>query len=113
MSDVTIAQLEIRREELRKLSEASEAHDRLVKNKDFRRIILEGFMVDDCSRYAQESADPLLEPSQRADALAMAQAAGHLKRYLQINRAMSRKASMDISSIDEAIEEMRAEGADE
>lgn len=112
MSEVTIAQLEARREELHKLSEASEAHDRLTNNKDFRKIILDGFMVEDCARYAQESCDPLLAPEQRADALALAQAAGHLKRYLQINRAMSRRALMDIEGIDQAIEEMRAEGAE-
>lgn len=113
MSDVTIAQLEIRRDELRKLSDIAEAHDRLVKNKDFKRIILEGFMVEDCARYAQESADPLLEASHRADALALAQAAGHLKRYLQINRAMSYRAVNDINSIDQTIEEMRSEGVGE
>ena len=112
MSEVTITQLEDRREELVKLADRAESLDRLAKNKDFKKIILEDFMVNDCSRYAQESADPLLEPHHRADALAMAQAAGHLKRYLQINRQMSRKASMDIVSIDEAIEEMRAEGAE-
>jgi len=112
MSEVTIAQLEIRREELKKISDLSESHDRLMRNKDFKRIILEGFMVEDCARYAQESADPMLNTEQRADALSLAQAAGHLKRYLQISRAMCNKAVSDITSIDQAIEEMRAEGAE-
>ena len=112
MSEVTIAQLEIRREELRNLSDMAEAHDRLTSNRDFKKIILEGFMVEDCARYVHESADPLLAPEQRADALSLAQAAGHLKRYLQIHRAMARRANADIEGIDQAIDEMRAEGAE-
>ena len=112
MSEVTIAQLETRRDELRKLAEIAESHDRLSKNRDFKKIILDGFMVEDCSRYAQESCDPLLGAEQRADALALAQAAGHLKRYLQITRTMSRRAAIDIENIDQAIEEMRSEGVE-
>lgn len=109
MSETTIAQLEIRREELKAFADTAEAHDRLCRNKDFKKIILDGFMVSDCSRYVQESGDPLLSAENRADALALAQAAGHLKRYLQIQRTMALRAASDIQAIDEAIQEMRDE----
>lgn len=111
MSEVTIAQLEARKEELKQLAELSAVHERLVQNPDFRELILNRFMKLDCARYAQESADPLLTPAQRADALAMAQAAGHLKRYLHITHLLSTSVMNDVNDIDDEIQRMRAEGA--
>ena len=66
------------------LVEARNMSQRLFANPDFRKLIVDGFMTHECARYVQESCDPLLTDSQRADALAMAQAAGNLKRFLQL-----------------------------
>lgn len=110
MSSVTIADLQKRKEELIKLSEYVQSHEALLKNRHFNKVILEGFLVYDCARYAQESADPLLTEGQRNDAMNMAQAAGHLKRYLQIQLQMATRAASDIMAIDESIAEIRAEG---
>lgn len=112
MSEVTIEQLEALREHNQKIAERGEAHDRLMKNRDFRKIILEGFMVNDCARYVQESANPALDERQRADALGIAQAAGHLKRFLQIDRMLINDAAHKVTQCDAEIESMRAEGAE-
>ena len=58
---------------------------KLCENRLFRKVILEQFCEKECARYVQESGDPLLSAEQRADALAMAQAAGHIRRWLDIS----------------------------
>jgi len=86
---------------------------RLAQNSDFKKLILEGFCLHDAARYAQESGDPALNEEQRADALAMAQASGHLKRYLQMAMQMGAHAERTIAELHEALEEVRREEAAE
>lgn len=80
---------------------------RLSKNADFRKVILDDFFVEECARYARESGDPALTDVQRADALAIAQAAGHLKRYLNIQIQLGNQAEGQLTAIEGAIEEER------
>lgn len=117
MSEVAtseVERLENQRNVGKVLVDRRQAALRLYKNRDFRTLILEGFCLQDAARYAQESGDPLLSPEQRADALAMAQASGHLKRYLSITAQMGAHAEAELTSIEEALAAARAEenGAD-
>lgn len=106
--------LEAQREELKKSVEYRDAVARLSKNRDFRKVIHEYYMVEECARYAQLSADPMLAANERADALSMAQAAGHLKRFLHVVSMMGNTAEDTIGRINEALEEIRAgEGAED
>jgi len=89
------------------LIERRDAIRRLSKNADFRRIILEEFFVEECARYARESGDPALNEAQRADALAIAQSAGHLKRYLNVQIQMGDQVEGQLVAIEEAIEQER------
>lgn len=82
---------------------------RLSSNRDFRKLILDEFCVKEAARLVGESADPALDPRERADALAMAQSAGHLKRFLSATFQMGAVAERDISEIEEALAEARAE----
>lgn len=82
---------------------------RLAGNPDFKKLILQEFCVDECARYAQTSGDPALTAAQRADALAIAQAPGHLRRWLQIIGQMGQSAQNQMESLDEAITEARSE----
>jgi hypothetical protein len=82
---------------------------KLFRNPEFKKIILDGFCVRDCARYAQESQDPALTPAQQADALNLAQAAGHLKRYLNVQVQLGNHAESQIASLEEALVEVRNE----
>jgi hypothetical protein len=82
---------------------------KLSNNREFRELILDGFCRDDCARFTHQSADPALTPQQRADALAVAQAAGHLKRYLSAAFQMGVTADNQLAELEEALEEARAE----
>lgn len=82
---------------------------RLANHPDFRKLILEEFCVQECARYVQSSADPALSVENRADALAIAQSSGHLKRYLSVVVQMGNVAENDLLPLEEALDEARAE----
>lgn len=85
-----------------------EAIDRLFRNRDFKKVILEDFATKDCARYTRESCDPMLNPEQRADALAMAQASGHLLRYLDMADRMGSVSKDKIRELEDEIDYLRS-----
>lgn len=107
MSDVFA--LEEQRKNFKELVDRRNMAIKLSKNREFNKLILEEFCVNECARYAQSSADPALGPVERADALAIAQAAGHLRRFLSVVVQMGAHAEREIENIDEEIAEARAE----
>lgn len=110
MSEVT--GLEKQLSDAKVFVENREVAQRLYRNADFKKLILDGFCLKDCARYAQESQDPALTAAQQADALNIAQAAGHLRRYLAIQIQLGNHAEGQIQSIEEALVEVRSEGLD-
>lgn len=85
---------------------------RLTNNPDFRALIVEGFCKDECARYCHVSTDPGVSKEDRADALAAAQAAGHLKRWINAIIMMGNHAAGDLPDMNEALAEMRAAEAE-
>ena len=106
----TIADIERQITELKELSERKDLALSLEKNSDFVKLILDGFCERECARFARNSSDPALTKEQREDSLAMAQAAGHLRRWLSVTVRMGMHADNEISEARRTIEEMRQEG---
>lgn len=104
-----VANLEQQKKDFQAAIENRKIATRLVANRDFKKLILEQFCVEECARYAQLSADPNLDASGRSDALALAQAAGHLRRYLNVVDLMGYNAEKTMAELDLQIEEARAE----
>lgn len=104
-----VENLERQLEQCKKQKERQEITERLLRNPDFRLLFVEGFCRDDAARLVQESCDPVMDPAQRADCLSMAQASGHVKRFLTIQIQMGEIASRNISQLETAIAEARAE----
>ena len=110
MSDVAlneIASLEKQYSEAKLLIARRESALRLYKNRDFRMLLVDGFMLTEAARYVQQSCDPGLGPVERADALAIAQASGHLKRFLSITVQMASVALRDMPDLEEALANAR------
>lgn len=82
---------------------------KLYDNVDFKQLILKEFCIEECARYAHSSADPALKPENRLDALNIAQAAGHLRRWLSVVVQMGNQAAGQLESLEQAIEEARNE----
>jgi hypothetical protein len=112
MSDVfqsAVAALERQQADARIVIDRRQMALRLYNHHDFRKLILEGFCVEECARYARESGNPQFTPEQRADALAMAQAAGHLRRYLSLMVQQGEHAERTLPELEQALAEARAE----
>lgn len=82
---------------------------KLYRNPEFKRLILDEFCGTECARYAQLSADPSLNQEQRADALAMAQASGHLRRFLSVIVQMGNQAEGLMDRLTDEIQAAREE----
>jgi hypothetical protein len=81
---------------------------KLSDNHDFRKLILEDYCVTEAARLVQLSADPVLKPNEREDALNMAQATGHLKRYLSMMVQMGYTAERELPQLQRALDETRS-----
>lgn len=81
---------------------------KLSKNTEFRALFMDQYFVTEAARLVQLSADPALTVEQRADALDMAQATGHAKRYLSMAIQMGAVAERELPDMRAALEELRA-----
>lgn len=89
--------------------EFAERAARLMANPDFKHVILEAYCVKEAAAFVHASADPVLKPEQRADAILMAQATGHLKRWLQVVQLKAEQAKDRLPEVEEHIESVRFE----
>lgn len=109
MSEVTIDQLE---QQLAAEKVSVEMRDMAIKlsgNREFKKLILDGFCGTEAARYVQESGDPALTAEQRQDALNIAQASGHLKRYLSVVVLMGNMSARNVADLNVTLNEARAE----
>ena len=81
---------------------------KLFGNREFKKLFTEEYFVSEAARLVQLSADPSLDAAQRADALNMAQATGHAKRYLSMVVQMGAHAERDLPEAHRTLDEMRA-----
>jgi hypothetical protein len=81
---------------------------KLYDSREFRVLFVEGYFTEEAARLVQLSADPAMDPGQRGDALSMAQATGHTKRYLSMMVQMGAVAERELPEMRAALEELRA-----
>lgn len=105
----TIQDLELQMEDAKKLVDRRQAAIKLSMNPEFKKLCLDEYCVSEAARLVQQSSDPVLSDRERADALNMAQATGHFKRYMSMAIQMGYVAERDMPALEEALAEMRAE----
>lgn len=84
-----------------------EAIRRLTDNPDFKKVIRQDYFVDETARLAMLAGDPNMNAAQKEDALAMALASGHLKRYLSAKLNMAANARSSIVEANNLISELQ------
>lgn len=84
---------------------------KLQGNKDFKKLITETYLVNAAADFARQAGDPAMGERQRADALAMAQAPGHLKRFMHVVFAQGAQSEEDIPQLEQAIEHVLSGGS--
>jgi hypothetical protein len=85
---------------------------KLSENREFRKLFMEDYFTTEAARMVQLSGDPSMDAQQRADALAMAQATGHTKRYLSMMIQMGAVAERELPDMHAALAELRSEGGE-
>lgn len=110
-TEVTVAQMQNQLALWKGQMELGDAIMRLKANPDFKKVIEQEWMAKECVRYIDASADASIPAAGRADALQMAQAPGHLKRYLSIAVQMANAANNEYRQGNEALDEYLAEQA--
>ena len=86
---------------------------KLSENHEFRKIFTEYYFTEEAARLVQLSGDPNLDKQQREDALAMAQATGHTKRYLSVIVQMGAHYERELPAMRATLEELRMEAGAE
>lgn len=110
MSD--IQQIEITIEQAKKLIERKNQIEKLTSNREFRKVILDGYFVDEAARLAGISGDPL-HARDHDDILLSLQAISKLRLFLQNQIRMGEVAERELNEHYEVLDEARAEGAAE
>lgn len=72
----------------------------------FHELIIEGFCTTEAADYVRNSVNPSLDKEGQEHSLAMAQAAGHLLVWLQVQMNKGRSAVENIARIDEELQEI-------
>lgn len=106
-----IMQVEFDIEQAKAKVELRDRIERLLANPDFRAVIVQHFMTDECARYVGVSVDDNVSEAERKDALAFAQASGYLKRWIQVSCTMGNVAENTVSGLTETLAELRQEEA--
>lgn len=108
-----VAQLKQQLEGSKKLVELKNTVMRLSENKDFEELIIKGFCRDEAASNVKMSGNLHLEQANRENALAIAQAAGHLERFLSQIVVEGMNAERVIPQIETQLQEYVTGGRDE
>jgi hypothetical protein len=104
-----VAQFEQQLSDAKSLVERRDMALKLRNNREFKKLILDDYLVQEAARLVTAAGDPLLDEKKQRDCMEMAKGAGHLKRYLQVIITMGDTAADDIPQIEENLAELRAE----
>lgn len=104
-----IESLEAQKESLKVRVEMKGLVEKLMNNREFKKVILDEFCTNEAARYVQASVNPILSAVQQADALGIAQATGHLRSWLQTQINLGSQAEREIRDTDIELDELRAE----
>jgi hypothetical protein len=113
MSQNEIEQVELSIEEARKVVEHGEMAEKLATVSTFRKIVLDGYFVDEAARLALLFSDPNLSAEQREMVKNDLIGIGAFKRYLSTKVQMGRYAAQSIAEAQEELEHIRQEELEE
>ena len=108
-----IHEIELSKKDAQKLVDIGKSVDRLLSNRDFKRVILEEFFQKEPVRLVGLLSDTEWQtPERQAELIADMKAIGYLRQFLNTRAAMGDQALAAIEEMDEVLEELRAEEAE-
>lgn len=112
MNKDKVRQLEDDIQEAKQFIDMSKALDRLQSNRDFKTVIIDGYLTAEAVRLVHLRGDPNMQtPERQASILASIDAIGGLLNYFRTVDFKARTAETSISANEAMIEELNAEDA--
>lgn len=104
-----VQEIEVGMEEAKAVIARKSAVLKLESNREFKKLILEGYFKEEASRLALLSADPRIRPEDQADAILQIQSISKLHQYLHGIIMQGTIAEQALAEYEEALEEARVE----
>lgn len=104
-----IHEIEMSIEAAKEMVARGELTEKLAKNPAFKKLVLDGYFVDEAARLAHLVSDPNLSEEQRAMVNRDLIGIGAFKRYLQTVRQLAGMASREIADAEYELDALRAE----
>jgi hypothetical protein len=109
---MTIEAIELNITQARELVERGEALNRLLDNREFKELILDGYLKKEAIRLVHLKAEPAMQtPTHQANILREMDGIGSLTGYFRQIERVAESALSAIADGEEAIEEIRLEEA--
>lgn len=108
-----IQHVELSLSEAKKIVDLGAAVKRLEKNRDFQKVVLDGYFGDEAKRLVYLTADSVLDEKSMQSVWGDIRAIGSLRQYLINRKIMGDIAEKEVNDHSEMLEEMRLEDADQ
>lgn len=112
MSQAEIREIELSMEEARKIVDRGEMAQKLASNREFKKLVLEGYFVEEASRLALLWSDPNIPEDVRKFVERDLLGVGAFKRYLSTLVLMGQNAQHELRDLSETRDEIRQEEED-
>lgn len=110
MSIEQVQEIELNIKQARKKVDLGESLERLKSNRDFKRLVLDGYFKSEAIRLVHLKSDPSMQTAERQAAiLSDINAIGSFSQYLAVVTQMAGLASKAIVADEQTIEEISAE----
>lgn len=106
----TTEEIELSIQEAKKLIARKDAAQRLADNRDFKELVLEGYLKDEAVRLAHISADANMKEYREEIMLSM-QGISLFRQYMQNLIRMGEMAQAEMYDYEQALDDVRAEEA--
>ena len=110
----TIQELDANIKEAKKIADLAASLDRLRSNRDFKKVILDGYFEDEAIRLVHLKSEPQMQsPESQASIIQQLDAIGTLNQYFTVVYQKARLAQKSIEDDEQTREELLAEGVGE
>lgn len=110
MSEPTLETVEISLEHAQKVAATAKSTERLIANRDFKKIVHEGFFEKEAQRLVFLKSDPNQQsPEAQADIIKRIDAIGVFRQYIAGLLRMGAQAEKAIEDLEQTREEMLQE----
>lgn len=102
-----LQQVENQLNQVEALVETRNRIQRLTQNSDFKELINKRYIIEEAATFAAAAGDPAMTKDQREEAMDMAMAPGHLKRWLSVQISMANTAEDQVAQLKHARDVLR------